>query len=275
MSLPSGFASKYGPWAVVTGASSGIGAQFAEQLAVAGISVAIVARRQERLEALSKHLVEDYAVKTRVIVADLAEPEGRDTVVRETADLDVGLLVNNAGVELYGSFFHDPVENHQKLIDLNVSAVTALAHAFGRRLAERGRGGILFVSSIASRVFPWFSTYSASKSFVTALSLILREELGPKGIDVLSLEPGMVETEMSDRAADKIDMAKLGLQPQSAESCVSDALRSLYSKRSRVTPGLPNKISLFFMGLLPQSTLLSLMNSLIPKVMQPELLEYK
>lgn len=275
MPLPSEFVSKYGPWAVVTGASSGIGAEFAKQLAAAGLAVVLVARRQERLQALSKYLVEHYAVQTQVIVADLTTLEGRGAVIANTSDLDVGLLINNAGIELVGSFFHDGAEEHQKLIDLNVSAVTALAHAFGRRLVERGRGGIVFLSSMASRVLPWYATYSASKAFVSALSLALREELRRKGVDVLSLESGAVESEIYDRALEQIDLRKLGVKPQAVGICVSKALHSLYSKRPKVTPGFMNKVTLLITGLLPQSVVLSLLHSSQQKVMRPELLAYK
>lgn len=195
MSLPADFLEKYGPWAVVTGASSGIRYEFCIQLAAAGLAVVLTARRQERLEALSKHLTETYAVQTKVIVADLANEEGRRCVVNETGDLDVELLINNAGVAFMGNFARAPLETHLDLIALNVTAVTTLAHTFSCRLLDRGKGGIIFVSSTASRPQPFLSSYGGSKAFVTSLGLILREELMPKGANVMVLEPMFTQSE--------------------------------------------------------------------------------
>lgn len=274
MTLPVDFAQRYGPWAVVTGSSSGIGYQFSLQLAAAGLSVVLVARRQERLDALSKHINENYPVQTKVIVADLMQEEGWRSVVSETADLDVGLLVNNAGVEVYGSFFHDTLEKHLALISLNVTAVTALAHQIGRRITDRGRGGIINVSSIASTPQPWMSTYAGSKSFVSTLSLVLRSELTPKGVDVLALEPGFTVSEMTDRGKHVVDTEKLGVQYVSSEQCVSEALVALTNNKDRTTPGFMNRFMFFLVNILPTWLTMHLFSKKIQDLSDPEVFKH-
>lgn len=274
MSLPSDFSTRYGPWAVVTGASSGIGAEFARQLAGAGLSVVLVARRVERMKELSKEICENYPVETLIIPADLATDEGCQAVVAGTQDVDVGLVINNAGVEGAGSFFHHTMERHARLLSVNVNATTAISHALGRRLAERGRGGMIFVSSLLSTPCPYFSVYSASKAYVTTLSVILREELAPKGVDVLCLEPGVVQSEMSARALADVDLTKKGFKMQAPKDCVSETLESLYKKQVKVTPGLMNKVSMFFVHLMPDWMRMKVMGTVIDSAMKPELKEY-
>src|SRR5512140_2109761 len=129
---------QYGPWAVVTGASSGIGAEFARQLAAAGFAVALVARRRERLEELAAELRASHGVDTRVCARDLAEPAAIDALAAELAELDLGLVVNNAGLSYKGDVFaHDPAHRRQ-MIELNCQAPVAITHAFGPRLVARG-----------------------------------------------------------------------------------------------------------------------------------------
>lgn len=251
MPLPANFVDSYGPWAVVTGASSGIGYEFCIQLAAAGLSIVLTARREERLEALSKRLRETYGVQTKVIVADLREEEGWRRVVNRTADLDVGLLVNNAGIEVMGPFARVPLERHMDVIALNVTAVTTLAHVFSNRLLDRGKGGIILVSSTASRPQPFVSTYGGSKAFVSTLGLILREELMPKGINVMVLEPMFVESEMIERAKKTVDMKKMIIPLITAATCVEEALVSFNVKKARNTPGIVNKLIFFVLGVLP------------------------
>lgn len=164
MPRSSKFPDKYGPYCVITGASSGIGEEFARQLAAGGLNLVLVARRKPRLDAIAAALCAEYSVETMVIEADLATDAGWRSVVAATEDLDVGLLVNNAGVEHIGSFFHDSVDFHMKLIALNVTTVCALTHVFGKRLVIRGRGGgIINVSSMLSQPVPWMASYCASK----------------------------------------------------------------------------------------------------------------
>lgn len=271
MTLPADFLTKYGPWAVVTGASSGIGAEFARQLAGAGLSLVLVARRKERIDAAAKSLMQEYPIQVKAITADLTSDWGVQSVIDGTASLDVGLLVNNAGMAAHGSFFQDTAENHARMITLNVTAVTALAYAFGMRLGHRRRGGVIFTSSIASIGFPYFATYASTKAYVSMLSLMLRRELGPRGVDVLCLEPGVVKSKMSDAVKrGGVDFGSIGMNQMRTEDCVEEGLRSLYDGKPKVTPGFMNKFMQWFMGLLPQQVGYSLMDIMMARAMPAE-----
>lgn len=253
MPLPADFSTKYGAYAVVTGASSGIGAEVARQLAATGLSLVLVARRTDRLEALAKELREQYPVQAVCITADLGTPDGYKKIVEGTTDLDVGLLVNNAGVELFGSFFHNSAEEHLQLIQINVASVTALCHAFGKRLVDRKKGGgIINISSLAREPMPYFASYCASKSFVSILSVVLGDEMDKHGIDVLSVEPGVVATDMSSRVKESVDMEDLGFKAMSTTDCVRDFLSQL-GKTRNYTPGLLNRVTSFVSGFVPQA----------------------
>lgn len=244
------FDTKYGPWAVVTGASSGIGAQFARSLAKRSLNVVLIARRKERLESLSQELSALYKVEILVIRADLTKEEDINSVVSAVADLDVGLLVNNAGVELPGSALDCTVADISKLISLNCTALTNLTATVGRQIVDRERtGGLIFVSSIASRPVPFLSVYAASKAFVSSLATSLKYELCKTRIDVLVLEPGFVETEMLDR----YDMNKR-LNGMNSELVVETSLRKL-GKHLVVTPGIFNFIFKKMVDLFPSLVL--------------------
>lgn len=230
----SDFATKYGPWALITGASSGIGGEFAHQLAGRKLNLVLVARREEALTKLADKLRADCNVRTVTVSADLSSTDGIDKTIEACKNIDVGLLVNNAGIEYHGSFFRNDSAEHAKLIAVNVSAMTMLAHEFGQRLMERGNGGIIFVSSAGRWPMAWMSTYSASKAFVSNLSYIIHAELAPKGVHVLALEPGVVKTAMADG-----DIDQLGFHTISAEHCVSEALAALQVNKLRISPDKP------------------------------------
>lgn len=252
-SLRQTFATTYGPWAVVTGASSGIGAEFSHQLAAEGLNVALVAPEEDLLVSLAAALQANYSVKTRVIVADFSKDTGWRSVVDGMDDFEVGLLVNNAGISLMGSFFRDSIEKHLKLISMNNSALTALAHAFGRKMADRGKGGIVFTSSVSRRMVPWVATYSASKAYVSSLAHLLRFELSPKGVDVLCLEPARVQTRMSAKGSPTAVSLiwSMGGKLMSPHKCVEEALHALAAGRATCTPGFRYKIVMLLLGLLP------------------------
>ena len=183
-------------WAVVTGASSGLGRGFATRLAANGMSLVLVARSAGVLHDLADQLCEKYGVEVEVIAADLADPEARATVVADLQTRDVEVLINNAGFATTGDFAgEDPVRIAQE-ISLNCLAVTMLARAAVTGMVARGRGAIVNVASTAAfQPIPTMGVYAATKAFVLRLSLAMWHELRPTGVTVLALCPGAIETD--------------------------------------------------------------------------------
>lgn len=200
---PLSLSARYGEWALVTGASSGIGASLARQIAADGTKVVLTARREERLQALAAEIERDFGVETRIVVADLAEPGGAQQVIEAVADLEIGLLVNNAGRGYAGRFDLLEAEALRQQLVLNCEAPLVLAHAFVQGMRERGRGGILFTGSMAGRIpLPLHAVYSATKAFDRFLGEALWAELRASNIDVVVLEPGSTETEFQQVAGE-------------------------------------------------------------------------
>ena len=203
MSAPD-FAGRYGPWAVVAGGSDGIGAAFAHEAAARGLDVALVARREGPLAETAAALEARHGVATRTIALDLTASDAADRVARETSDLDVGLFVYNAGSSRRAQKFLDlPRDEALFLLDLNCRSPLALAHHFGGRLRERGRGGMLLMSSVACLAGSAYqATYCATKAFDTTLAEALWHELAPEGVDVLGVIAGKTRTETMRLYAD-------------------------------------------------------------------------
>jgi uncharacterized protein len=197
----SAFALRYGPWAVVTGASDGIGAAFAEQLAGRGLGLVLVARRTERLEALAAQLRAAHGVVCRVVAADLSDLAATRCLAEAVADLDVGLLVACAGFGRSGPLLATNLAGNTEMVDLNCTAVLAQCWHFGARLVRRGRGGVILMSSLVG--FQGAATaanYAATKAYVQTLAEGLRQEWKASGIDVLAVAPGPVHTGFAARA---------------------------------------------------------------------------
>lgn len=272
MSLGADFLKKYGPWAVISGASSGLGAEFARQLARGGTNVVLVARREERLKTLADELSSHYSIQARYIVTDLSQENGWRKVISEVDTLDVGLLISNAGGELHGSFFHDDVQRHVDLISVNCIASMALAHAFGKRFAEKKRGGILFTGSVLKEGTPWFATYSGSQGFLNNFSSSLAVEMKKKGVQVMTVQPMFVQSEMTEAVGRSIDMKKLGVTEKNTDECVRLALKKFAKGKTVAKVGGSKKVVLFFLGLLPQSIRMKIQEGILAKSMDKGLL---
>jgi short-subunit dehydrogenase len=210
--------SGYGPWALITGGSEGVGAAFARQLADQGVSSVLVARKPEALEQTAGE-VRERGVECRTVAADLTI--GVREILDATGDLDLGLLVLNAGANSYGSdYVEGDLDRHRGVVDLNITASMALLHAVGGRLKARGSGGILVVGSMAGYVGQErISVYAATKAFQRILTEGLWLELQPHGVDVLHLVLGLTRTPAMERAgmrldgaADPEDVAREGLE---------------------------------------------------------------
>ena len=241
------FRSKYGPWAVVTGASDGIGREVAFRVGEAGLNLVLVARRRERLEELASDLAERYQVDTRCVAVDLGENPGVERIVDETKGLDVGLLVACAGFGTSGPFIAASLANELAMVDVNCRAVLALSHAFGQRFAARGRGGIVLMSSIvAFQGVPRTANYAATKAYVQTLAEGLRLELAPDGVDVLAAAPGPVASGFGERANLRMGQA---LKPTQVGQTMLDAL----GRSATVRPGWLSKLLGYSLNTLPRA----------------------
>ncbi|MGI9517361.1 MAG: SDR family NAD(P)-dependent oxidoreductase [Pirellulaceae bacterium] len=245
----------YGPWALITGASSGIGEQFARQLSEQGLNLVLVARRESVLNVLARELTDEFGINVVVVAADLATDVGRNAVKKAADELEIGLLINNAGVEQSGSFFRYTSRETTQLVDLNVTAPVDLAHHFGRQMVSRGRGGILFVASaLGYQGVPWYANYAASKATLVNLAESLHYELKPLGVDVLALSPGITHTPMAERLNSDTNFASIGLRALSPRYVARVGLRNL-GRRATVVPGIQYKaFGWMTKWLLPRST---------------------
>ena len=230
------FTEKYGPWAVVAGASEGMGAEFARQLSARGLKVILIARRQTVLEELAARLPGE----SRCLPLDLGAPDAAEKIAAFTRELDVGLLVYNAALSPIGPFLDQPLADNLRAIDVNVKTPTALAHHFAPRLVKRGRGGLMLLSSLtAFQGSPFVSTYGATKSFNLSLAEGLWAELRSQGVDVLSVCAGATATPNLLKAVRK---APPGMQQP--EEVVREALAALGSGPVLI-PGRFNRFASF------------------------------
>lgn len=202
------FYSNYGAYALITGASSGIGLAFCELLAEQGLNLIIVARRSERLQALRQSLESSYGVEVVCLQADIGSEQGVRQVLEASERLDVGLVISNAGFGARGEFSTIDSALLLEILRVNCQAPLLLSHGMIPRLKSRGRGGIIFTSSVEAIIgCPYSAAYSACKALVKNLGEALWGELNPEGIDVLVLCPGATDTEALDRSG--VDKSRL------------------------------------------------------------------
>ncbi len=237
---------RYGPWAVVTGASDGIGREFAARLAAAGLNVVLVARRAERLAELGASLESKHGIRAMVVAVDLATPEGVHELELRTEALDVGLLVASAGFGTAGPFVDGKLDDELAMIDVNCRAVAALAHHYGGRFVRARRGGIVLLSSVvAFQGVPRAANYAATKAYVQSLAEGLRIELAPFGVDVVACAPGPIASGFGRRA--RMNM-RLVLGPESVAQATLNAL----GRSGTVRPGWLSKLLEWSLALLPR-----------------------
>lgn len=191
--------------ALVTGSTSGLGLEFAWQLAGTGHDLVLVARNEQRLEAIAEHIRDAHQVEVEVLGADLADRRALDRVARRLTDpvQPVDLLVNNAGYGAHGRFLEIDIEEHEHQLDTLIRGVLVLSHAAARAMTQRRRGAILNVSSLAG--YTSAGIYAASKSWVTVFTEALATELQGTGVTATALLPGFVRTEFHERAAINVE----------------------------------------------------------------------
>ncbi len=246
MSNASPFARRYGPWAVVTGASEGIGQAFARQLAGHGLDLVLVARRRPLLEALATELERAHGIQCRVIAADLSNLNAVHAMAEATLDLDVGLLVAAAGYGTSGPLLDATLGIETAMVDLNCNGVLASSWHYARRFAARGRGGLVLMSSLlAFHGVPRAANYAATKAYVQTLAEGLRVELAPLNVDVVASAPGPIHTGFASRA--NMQMAA-ALQPEVVARVTLGAL----GRKTTVRPGWLSKLLGWSLATLPR-----------------------
>jgi len=229
------FKKRYGPWAVVTGASSGIGQACAREVAATGLNLVLVARREDELRKLAAELGAARGGEMQVVAADLATPAGLARVEAATEDLDVGLLVAAAGFGTSGNFLAGDQADELAMLAVNCRAVYHQSLHFGGRFAARGRGGlVLFGSLVGFQGAPSAAHYAATKAYVQTLGEGLHVELGPLGVDVLLSAPGPVHSGFAGRA-------RMTMGAADTPAAVARSTMAALGRKMTVTPGALGK----------------------------------
>ena len=240
------FVNRYGPWAVVAGASEGMGRAFADALAERRLNLVISARRKAPLEAAAIEIRERHGVEVEPLDLDLAAPDVLERLRSDTDDRDIGLLVYNAAHAPIGEFLHISATDHQSTIDVNCRSVLALSRHYAERLVARGRGGILLMSSMSGwQGSSMVTTYAATKAFTTVLAEGLWSELKPKGVDVLACVAGATLTP-NFKLQTPADRQKSAF-PMEPEAVVAEALAKLGNGPTLVA-GRMNKLAYALLG---------------------------
>lgn len=251
------FVERYGPWALVTGASDGIGRAFAIELARRGVHVILVARRQERLQQLADELIREYGVQCEVVAADLSQPDGIQKALSSGAERDVGLLVCAAGYGTSGPFLKNDVSTELAMIDLNCKTLAEMSWRVGKQLVARGRGGLVLLSSVvAFQGVARSANYAATKAYVQALAEGLHEEWAGLGVDVLAVAPGPVHSGFAERA--RLSMAQAE-DPHVVAKVSLDAL----GRQTTVRPGVLAKVLGWSLAMTPRWGRIKIMGSVM------------
>ena len=252
--------SKFGPWAIVTGASSGIGKEFARQLAASGLNLVLVARRLPLLEEVGHTLAQEYSIDYRALALDLSQEDFLERLEAATCDLDIGLVVSNAGAANPGTFLsHDPGHLHQT-VRLSVLAHLDLAYHFGKKLAARKRGGIILLSGMgASQGVPYMANDSATRAYVLTLGETLNFELKKDHVHVTVLLPGPTSTPLAENMG--FDARST---PLSVEQTVSEGLAALIANRPSHLSGVQFRI---MNRLMPRSLFRAMNGTMLLKVL--------
>jgi short-subunit dehydrogenase len=247
-----------GKTALVTGASSGIGKAFAELLAQKGYAVVLTARRADRLDALAAELKQKYGVATHTIVADLSQPDASQQVAGElaTRKLAIDVLVNNAGYGVPGSYVNVPWNDHERFMQVMVTAVLDLTYRLLPGMLERGWGRIINIASVAGMVTApaGHTLYGASKSFLIRFSEALAAENGPKGVNVTAVCPGFTLSEFHDVTGTRDRMNKMpGVLWLKADDVAREGYDAVMKGRSVVVNGAIYRVLVWLNGALPRS----------------------
>lgn len=255
-----------GKWALVTGASAGIGLAIAEQLAADGANLVITARRKDRLEALAERLKTGHNIAVEVIAADLADSRaaGQIRAFTDSKRIEIELLVNNAGFGSYGSFHRTDLARQLEMVQVNCSAVVRLTHLYLGEMVARRHGDILIVASVAGfQAVPYVSTYAATKAFDLYFAEGIAAEVRQYGVNVCALCPGSTTTEFREVAGQP---ERTFRGAETAEKVARTGLRALAEGKSSVISGFKNRMSVEGQRLAPRG----LVTSVAARMFEPK-----
>src|SRR6266550_3912334 len=231
---------RFGPWALVTGASSGIGKEFARQIAASGINVVLVARRDALLAELGRAILQEFDVQYRALAMDLSQEGFITGLADATDDIDIGLVVSNAGTPNPGKFLKLDRQLLQATLRLNTMAHLDITHHFGAKLAERHRGGLILIGSMGAEIgVPFLANNGGAKAYIHSLGEALHYEFKPQGVYVTVVPPPLTNTAVLAKLG--FDPRTMPMKPMSVEQCVSEGLNALRENRSRIVPGRLNR----------------------------------
>jgi len=253
--------------ALITGASSGMGADFARQLAERGTNLVLVARREERLKQLRDSILEKHPVQIHVIPADLANPEARQILFEslQSRSIQIDILINNAGLGVYGKFVKTPWDKTNNMLHLDIVALTHLTRLFAEDMVKRGKGHVLLVASTgAFQPTPTYAAYAAAKSYVLSFGEALNYELKSTGVNCTVLCPGVTETEFFDVSGQKMTFFQK-ITKMKSEKVVRIGLNAMFNRKPSVVAGRMNAFMAWNTRLYPRKMVTSIAAFLMGK----------
>ena len=266
MNKKASFQHQYGPWAIVAGASEGLGAAYAAQLARQGLNLVLIARRSDILASLASSLIDKYKIQVRTLTLDLSQPASTENIIQQTSDLEIGLLIYNAAYSSVGPFLEHPITDHLKEIETNIRTPLVLTHHFAGPMLARARGGILLMSSLSAfQGSAFIANYAATKAFNILLAEGLWEEWRARGTHVLACVAGAIRTPtfLASKPKQTGWFSDATITP---EVVASEALSALGSQPF-VIPGRGNRLSSFIMRhLLPRRVAIQMMGLILRKM---------
>jgi short-subunit dehydrogenase len=244
---------KYGKWALITGASSGIGLAMAERLAEIGLNLVINSRNEKKLQDIAEKLSEKNRIEVLHVAADVSTNEGIEKVIEASKNREIGLFIPSAGFGTSGNFVDSSLQEELNMLRVNAEAVLSLTHYFSQLFVNQKRGGIIFLSSIvAFQGVPYASNYAATKAYIQSLAESLAVELKPHGVDVLAAAPGPVASGFEKRANMKMGNA---LKPAELSVPILKAL----GRKTNVLPGLLTKVLTYSIRATPRRAKIQIM----------------
>lgn len=248
---------KYGEWAAITGASSGIGLALSKQLAKAGLHLIINARNKSALDGLANELKQKYHIKVETVPADISESQGIEQFIRATQGKKIGLFIPSAGFGTSGLYHKSSLQEELNMLHVNVESVLSLTHYFSQVFVQQARGGIVFLSSIvAFQGVPYAANYSATKAYIQTFAEALARELKSHHVDVIAAAPGPVKSGFGKRANMKMGRT---LHPDKLAAPILNAL----GRKNSVVPGGLSKLLSYSLRTVPRWAKIRIMESVM------------